>query len=302
MIESLLKVLGILFPVFACVGLGTYYAWRFKPTMTTVNTLNMDVFAPILVFWVIFEKPFAISDYTMLALGGVLIVLCSGLILLPLTLGRLGRSLKLSPKTFIPPMMFSNTGNMGIPLVLFAFGEQALQAAIILFIIEMVLHFTLGLFILDYKTNPLIMLKMPMIQATALGLFANYFEVRLPEPINNTLSLLAQVAIPLLLFSLGVRLLDIQWRDWKMGLLGAVASPLSGLIVAFCLLPFLALDSIQSAQLLLFAALPPAVLNVLVAEQFNQEPEKVASLVIFGNLGSLVIMPPVLWYALYLQH
>jgi predicted permease len=241
------------------------------------------------------DKPFDFSGYWGLALGGVAVVLGSGLLLLPIAL-----ALKINLKTFLPPMMFNNSGNMGIPLILFAFGEDLLQAAVVLFIIEMLLHFTLGLYLLDHKTKPWQLLKMPMIIAAIAGLTLSSLHVTLPAPLANTLKLLGQVSIPLLLFSLGVRLLDVSLKDWKIGVFGAIAGPVAGLICALALLPFLDLNPIETGVLLVFAALPPAVLNVLVAEQYQQEPVRVASIVMLGNLGSLIIIPATLWFALKL--
>ncbi len=293
MLEAVLRIIGIIFPVFACAGLGTYYGWRFRPDMTVVNKLNMEVFAPFLVFWALMDKPFDFSGYWGLAVGGVAVVLGSGLLLLPIAL-----ALKINLKTFLPPMMFNNSGNMGIPLILFAFGEDLLQAAVVLFIIEMLLHFTVGLYMLDHKTNPLQLLKMPMIIAAIAGLTLSSLHVSLPAPLANTLKLLGQVSIPLLLFSLGVRLLDVSLKDWKLGVFGAIAGPAAGLLCALSLLPFLQLSAVEAGILLVFAALPPAVFNVLVAEKYQQEPEQVASLVMLGNLGSLIIIPATLWFAL----
>jgi len=295
MLEAVLRIVGIIFPVFACAGVGTYYGWRFRPDMAVVNRLNMEVFAPLLVFWALMDKPFDFSGNWGLAVGGVAVVLGSGLLLLPIAL-----ALKINLKTFLPPMMFNNSGNMGIPLILFAFGEDLLQAAVVLFIIEMMLHFTVGLYMLDHKTNPLQLLKMPMIIAAIAGLILSSLHVSLPAPLANTLKLLGQVAIPLLLFSLGVRLLDVSLKDWKLGVFGAIAGPAAGLVCALVLLPFLHLSTVEAGVLLVFAALPPAVFNVLVAEKYQQEPEQVASLVMLGNLGSLVIIPATLWFALKL--
>lgn len=220
-------------------------------------------------------------------------MLGSGLLLLPLAW-----LLRLNVKTFLPPMMFNNSGNMGIPLILFAFGEQALQAAVVLFMIEMVLHFTLGFYLLDHRTNPLNLLKMPMIQATVLGLLLSSFHISLPDALANTVKLLGQVAIPLMLFSLWVRLLEVNLRDWQLGAFGAFAGPAAGIAAVLLIEPWLSLDNTHYAQLLLFAALPPAVMNVLVAEQYQQEPQRVASIVMLGNVASLLIIPLVLWYVM----
>jgi hypothetical protein len=95
-----------------------------------------------------------------------------------------------------------------------------------------------------------------------------------------------------------VRLLDVNLRDWKLGTFGAITGPAAGIICVYLVMPLLHLDATQYAQLLIFAALPPAVLNVLVAEQYRQEPERVASIVLLGNLASLAIMPAILWFAL----
>lgn len=292
MIETTLRIFSIIFPVFACSGLGAAYGYYRRPDMAVVNRLNMEFFGPFLVFWALMDKPFDFIAYRDLALGGVAVVLGSGLLLFPLV-----KLLGINLKTFLPPMMFNNSGNMGIPLILFAFGEEALQAAVVLFIIEMVLHFTVGLVILDHHTRPLQLLKMPMIQATIVGLLCSSLHITLPDALANTVKLLGQVSIPLLLFSLGVRMLDVNFRDWKLGVFGAIAGPAAGIASVWLVNTVLSLTNTQFVQLLVFAALPPAVLNVLVAEQYHQEPQRVASIVLLGNLASLVIMPVVLWFA-----
>jgi len=106
--------------------------------------------------------------------------------------------------------------------------------------------------------------------------------------------MLGEVCIPLMLFALGVRMLEVDFSDWKLGLLGAIACPASGLILAWPMIALLDLPPLQVASLWVFAALPPAVLNYMVAEQYQQEPHKVASLVLLSNLGSLIVMPVVL--------
>ncbi len=289
----LLRVLGILFPVFAVVGLGYAYGRWKRPDMAFANQINMDVFVPALVFWVLSDKPFDVAAYRDLAIGGVAVILGSGVLILPLI-----PLLRVRVKTFLPPMMFNNSGNMGIPLALFAFGEHALQAAVVLFIIEMLLHFTVGLYILDHRTRLTRLLRMPVIIATAAGLVVGIGGWQLSEPLANTIKLVGQVSIPLLLFSLGVRLLDVSLKDWRIGVAGAVLCPLSGVAVALAMAAVLPLTPLHLALLLLYGALPPAVLNYVVAEQYRQEPEKVASIVMLGNLGSLVAMPVALYYAL----
>lgn len=289
----ILRIIGIILPVFAVAGIGYLYGRWKRPDMTFANQLNMDVFVPALIFWALADKPFDPATFLDLTLGGAAVVLGSGILLLPWV-----PLLKVQMKTFLPPMMFNNSGNMGIPLALFAFGEQALQAAVVLFVVEVVLHLTVGLYIMDHRTHFGNLLRMPIILATLAGLAFALSGWQLPVPLAETIKMLGQVSIPLMLFSLGVRLLDVNFGDWPIGVWGAVLGPLAGIAVALLITPFLNLSSTQAGMLLVFGALPPAVMNFIVAEQYFQEPQKVASIVVLGHLGSLVAVPAVLYFAL----
>ncbi len=291
--NTALTVFGIIFPVFAVAALGTLYGRLRSVPMGALNAMNMDVFLPALVLWALAEKTLEVRTFVDLSLGGAAVVLGSGLLLWPFV-----PLLRVKAATFLPPMMFNNSGNMGLPLALFAFGESALQAAVVLFIIEMVLHLTVGIYLLDSRTHPLRLFKMPVIIATILGLTISTSGFQPPAWVLEPLRMLGQVSIPLMLFSLGARLNDINLSDWRIGLAGAVLCPLSGMAIALGVAPFLDLTPMQQALLLVFGALPPAVTNYIIAEQYGQEPGKVASIVVLGNLGSLVFIPIALAYVL----
>ncbi|NIC07072.1 AEC family transporter [Billgrantia bachuensis] len=283
------QIIATLLPVFLIAGCGTLYGRFRTPDIRSLNTLNMEIFVPMLVFAVLADRQAPLAEYAGLALGAAVVVLGSGVVLWPLV-----KLLKLEPKTFLPPMMFNNSGNMGIPLLVLAFGEAALPAAVVVFIVEMLLHFSVGLYMLSPHTPLWRLLRMPIVLASLAGLGVNLGGVPLPGWLLEALHMLGGVCIPLMLFALGVRMLDIDFGDWKTGLLGAVLCPLSGLLLAVPMILWLDLTGLQAAALWVFAALPPAVLNYLVAEQYRQEPHKVASLVLIGNLGSLIVLPVVL--------
>ncbi len=287
------KLLVTVFPLFVVVAIGAFYG-RWKSTdISVANRMNMDVFVPALVFAVLADKSFDLVAYQDLALAAGIVVLGSGLILFPLV-----KLIGWDPKTFLPPMMFNNTGNMGIPLIVLAFGEAALPAAVMVFIVEMLLHFSIGLYILDHKTKFSALLKMPVVQATILGFIFSFMGWSLPEPIAIPMDMLGQISIPLMLFTLGVRLLSVDLSDWRIGLTGAILCPLSGLLMAWLSGMIWEFDSQQWAILLVFSALPPAVLNYMVAEQYAQEPARVASIVLLGNFASVLTLPVVLSFVL----
>ncbi|MDX1634613.1 MAG: AEC family transporter [Marinobacter sp.] len=285
------QILATMLPVFLIAGTGALYGRFRTPDIQGLNVLNMELFVPMLVFAVLADQKAPLQDYASLALAATVVVLGSGLLLWPLA-----KLLKLDIKTFLPPMMFNNSGNMGIPLLVLAFGDAALPAAIVLFIVEMLLHFSVGLYMLSPSTPIWRLLRLPIVLASIAGLAVNLAGVPLPQWLLETLNMLGQVCIPLMLFALGVRMLDVDFSDWKLGLLGAIACPASGLLLAWPMVHLLHLPDLQWPALWVFAALPPAVLNYIVAEQYRQEPHKVASLVLIGNLGSLAVIPVVLGY------
>lgn len=289
-----MSILGVVLPVFGLVLVGYLYARRHTTDMGAANRVNLEVFIPALIFHSMSGEDFRLADYGPLALGGTLVVLGSGVVAY-----GVARLIGRDWRTLVPPMMFVNSGNMGLPLALLAFGEPMLAAAVVLFLVENLLHFTLGLRMLERGASLLALLRIPMILATLAGLVVSLLAIRIPAPVAVAVEMLGQVAIPLMLFSLGVRLVDANLDHWRIGLLGAVLCPLSGLAVALAVLPWLGLAGEQRDLLLLFAALPPAVLNYLIAERYAQEPAAVAAIVIWGNLASVAVIPAVLlWIGL----
>lgn len=287
------KIFSTVFPLVAIVCLGYFYARQVKTDMSVANKINIDVFVPALIFSVVSAKSFNFMQFQSLALAATLIVLCSGLLVWPLC-----RFLKVHPKTLLPPMMFSNSGNLGLPLIVLAFGEQALPAAVVLFIIENGLHFTVGVYMLDHRANPLSILKMPMIMSTIAGLFVSAMRWETPEILAIPISMLGEISIPLMLFALGVRMTQVDFSSWRLGLWGAFLAPLSGIMLAFALQFFIQLPKEQFNYLILFGALPPAVLNYMVAERYQQSPQEVASIVLIGNIAALFTIPLVLFFIL----
>ena len=289
----LLRIIAIIFPIFAIVAVGYAYARVKKPNMAFANQLNMDIFVPALVFAALASKDFDLMANWKLAVGGTLVVLGSGLLAWPVA-----KLMKVPANTLLPPMMFNNSGNMGLPLMVLAFGEQALPLAVVLFFVENVLHYSLGTWMLDHHAKLWNLWRVPVIAAAIAGLAVSLLKIELWSPLYIGIKMLGDVSIPLLLFSLGVRLTDSAAKDVKLGLVGAAVCPLAGMVLAWTAAPLLSLDTMQSSMLLIFGALPPAVLNYIFAEKYKQEPERVASIVMIGNTASLLFIPLALFFAL----
>jgi malate permease and related proteins len=255
--------------------------------------MNMEVFVPALILSSLSRRDFSLRENQGLILGTLGVVLVSGLLAWPVA-----RLLRVSPRTFVPPMMFNNSGNMGLPLALLAFGERMLPAAVAMFVTSNLLQFTVGTYLVRRDAHHLHLVKNPMVIATVAGVALSIAGWQLPGAAGIAVEMLGQVALPLMLFSLGARMVGVSMDDWRVGLAGAVVRPLVGLLVALPLGRLLELAPVPYAMLVLFASLPPAVLNFLLADRYDQEPQKVASIVLIGNLASVVFVPVGLWLAL----
>jgi predicted permease len=180
-------------------------------------------------------------------------------------------------------------------LIILTFGSAALPAAVLLFAIENFLHFLLGQQMITQRWSLKSVFQNPMILATLLGIGVAISGIVVPEFLRLPIHMLGQISIPLLLFSLGVRMISIDLNDWRIGCVAALVCPLSGLVIAIPFVHLLPLPGDHASMLLLFSALPPAIINFLVAERFNQEPQKVASIVLIANFASILVIPLVLW-------
>jgi malate permease and related proteins len=287
------RIISILFPVFTIAAVGYLVARRDRPDMGVANKLTMDVFAPALIFGALASRDFHVAQFWRLALAMLLVTIACGFA------GHLlARGLKQDRRTLIPPIMFGNSANLGIPLAVLAFGNEALQPAVILFMVSTLLHFTYGSWLLDHKLHLSQIWKVPNVIATVLGLAVSLSGIVVWQPLVMALKLLGDIAIPLMLFALGVRMTDIRFDSWRIGVIGGLARPAIGGSLSALAAWGLGLSAFEGALLIIYGALPPAVMNFLFSERYGQEPHKVASIVLIGNLLAVVVLPVVLAFAL----
>ncbi len=282
----LVRILEIVFPVFAVVAAGLLYGRRLRPDMAVVNRLTMDIFIPSLMFSVLSRQHVHPQEYAGLVAALILVILGSGLLAWPIS-----RLLGLPARTLCPPMMFSNAANMGLPVLLLALGEKALPAAVVVILVENTLHFSIGAWLLDHRSHILRVLISPSMLASILGIVVGVYQIEVTATLLRPIDMLGQICVPLMLFSLGVRLGEVDLAEWRIGLLGAVLSPLLGIGMALLAMTVVDLNRQQQAALFLFGALPPAVLNFMFAEHYRQEPGRVASIVLMGNAFSVFSIP-----------
>jgi hypothetical protein len=291
--DLVIRIIGIITPVLIISALGYGYGRISKPDMTWVNRLSTDVLYPALIFTAMAAKDFHIVEYLPLIAGGFLILAGSGVMA-----WGMARMLGYNPHAFVPSMMFTNVANMGLPLTLFAFGPSMLPAAVSLFMIFSLVHFTIGIRICSPGASMRGILKGPMLWAMILGVVASLIGFSLPDWLATSTKMLGDAAIPLGLFALGVGFSGFRVERWSIGINGALLCPISGLLIAWPLVKLLPLSAPMQGVLLLYSALPPAVMNYIFAERYQQEPGLVSAIVVGGNIASIVFVPFALYLAL----
>jgi predicted permease len=289
-----LTLLNIVLPVFAVAALGFIVGrWKARPDdMDFINNVNITVFVPALIFSALLDHPVDLLQSWPLVVAGVLVFAVPGLLLALVPKPGLPRP------AFIVPGMFRNVGNIGIPVMMLAYGKELLGAIVVLFVIANLLVFSLGLFLLSYGRGRWTWLRNPNVWAAVLGVALTSHRCWLPPFVMTAVNMVGQMAIPLMLFALGVRLSQGRIEQLGFALRVNILYLLAGLPTLPVVLFLLPLTQDWSRLVITMALLPPAVLNYLLCEQYGIEPRAVASVVLLGNILAIATLPLVIWAAL----
>ncbi len=287
-------LLPILAPVFAIAGLG--FLWiRFGLRFDTqpVTDLVSRIGAPCLIFTtlVTLESSAALAiDVALAAVFMILGAMLIGAVVLP--------AAGLPRRAYLAPLMFANSGNLGISICLFAFAAPGLELAIVYFTVTATLHFTLGVLIWSGKANPAALLRTPFPYAVGAGLVTLATDAAVPDWLLTTTSLLGGIAIPLMLFTLGATVANCRLVHASRTVPATAMKFAIGLLLAFAAVDILALDGVARGVVLLQAVMPTPVFAVLFAQHYQCRPDEVASLVVATTVASLVLIPVMLAYLL----
>jgi hypothetical protein len=290
---ELIKPLTPVIPVFLLVAVGFIFAHWKKINLTSVTEIIVYLGTPSLVFSSLASKPLYVGD---------LAILASGIIAIYAGVGVLIRFyfiiFRFNSRGFALPVLFMNAGNMGIPLALFAFGQAGLQRATLLFVMCTFLQYSLGIYILQGRGNWIEIFRLPLIYATLAGLSCNLMQIKIPELLLQPIVMLGQATIPIMLISLGYRLHEVESLQWGHAVGGALLRILGGFAAANVAVNLIGAEGVNRQVLLLYGALPAAVINFVLTEKYRQDPGLAASIVVLSTFISVLTIPIVFWVIL----
>ena len=291
-----LKLFEVLFPVFFIVGIG-FLLGKKNPNFDTsfITTYAGNFGTPALVIFaltaggVTFDifKEFFFYALILLSAFGVI-----GLIFLVLMKKDYIRELP----TFILP----NTGNMGIPICLFAYGELGMGIAAAISSLVVLLHFTLNIFLAKRAFDFQTIFKSPAFYAIIITVLFLYFEQPVPQFVMNTVMLLAYGMIVMILMSLGVALTQMQVFSFKDAIITSTGRVILGPIIGFMLIKIFGLTGVSAGVVLIQSSMPSAILCYLVASMYSPKEivDNISSTIVVSTVMSLVTIPITLFFAL----
>lgn len=273
------ELFAIIAPVFICSALG--FAWArlgYDFDVGFVTNIVTTVGTPCLILSTLLKlqvSPVSFGEQAFAAFLVFALVSVTGALLL--------RLLRLPYHSYLPALMFPNAGNMGLPLALFAFGEEGLALGIGYFTIAACMQFTVGVGLAAGRASLGQLLRTPLIYAVLLGLAAMLLRLDTPKWISNTVNLIGGLTIPLMLVALGVSLARLRVASLPRSVAFSCLRIALGLLAALLIAELLDLGPVQRGVLILQSAMPVAVFNYLFASRFKREPEEVASMVLIST-------------------
>ena len=199
-----------------------------------------------------------------------------------------------SQRALLSPFTFGNTGNLGLPLALFAFGDAGLAYALAIFATMAVLNFTFGVWLVSGEASPSRALRQPLVYASLLGGALAYWNIDLPEWLQRTLELAGQTAIPLMLITLGVAVARLAAKAAGPLLALAAIKLIASIALALLMAQLFGVTGEARAALVLQGATPVAVTSYLLAERFKADPQQVAAFVVMSTLLCAFALPPLI--------
>ena len=293
--EIYIKIFEVIFPVFFIIGVG-YYLGKKNPKFDTNFITNFagNIGTPAMIFYTVTTTGITLSIfvhyfiYALLMIGGFAII---GLILLFF----LNKDLSME----LPPLILPNTGNIGVPICLFAYGSQGLGVASAIASVIILFHFTLGVFLAKKNFSFDLVVKSPPVYALIISVVFLYYRIDPPLFLENTTFLLTYATIFLVLMSLGIALTRFKFL-LKNSIILSLTRVILGPLVAFIIIYYFDLSGFAAGVLLIQSAMPSAILNYLVGSMYSPKKivDSIASTIVVSTLMSFITIPVVVFIAL----
>lgn len=288
----LFELWNVIAPVLVCTAIGVFWGRSSTPYAAEfVSRAVMNIGAPCLIVSTISQAEISGQGFAQVALAASLIFIGTAALAV-LVIRYSGGDVR----SLLSAVVFPNNGNMGLPLCLFAFGEEGLALAVAFFLVQMTALMTGGVALMSRANTGLLpmlkdLAKQPLIYSIFVALWLLGTDTTLPLWIDTTVELLAGFTIPLMLITLGVSLSNLTTTGWWRSIGFSVLRIGGGLVFAWLVVSLLGLTGTVKNVVLLQSIMPAAVFNYLLALKFDRDPNAVAGVVVASTVMALVAVP-----------
>lgn len=287
-----------LLPILLLSGAGFIVGKFLSVDSRTIGRVVFYIFAPMLVFDLLLQNDIKINEALSIIVFTATMILVMGLLTF-----AIGSTMKLARPALMAVLiatMFGNTGNYGLPVVSFAFGEQGLRYGGLIFVTTSVLFNTVGVLIAslghaNFKDAALGLLKVPTVYGVLFALLINGLNIEMPLALSRTIDLAAGGSIPMMIVLLGVELSRIQWSKELRGVgLSVSLRLLIAPIIALLLTPLLGLQGVAWQAAVTQASMPAAVNTTILASEYKLDSSLVTAIVFIGTILSPLTLTPLI--------
>ena len=285
--DLIVAVLEICAPVFLLTTLGIFWAKSGNEyNIELITKLVMNLAIPCLIFIALMQTKINSETLTKIFFATSCV-----LIMITLTMFCVVKILQLNLRTFFAPLIFANSANLGIPICLFAFDITGFEYAIFIFSIMAVYSMTFGVWVMSGGGSPLKLIKEPLVVSVILGMLFLFNGWKTPGFLTDTIKLVGQMAIPLMLLTLGFTVGKLKSTGFLQLIFPSILKFLLCLMCALTTVFLFDLERIPAAALIIQVTMPVAVSSYMLAEKYESNPDKVAALVIVSTMLAIVYIP-----------
>lgn len=290
----LANIATVIAPLFICAGIGFLWGRHDRPfDSSMVTTLSMNLGMPCLIFSTLTRLEVKADAFAEMAgVFGIAMVCFFAFSAAALLL------LRLELRTFLPALSSPNTGNMGLPLTFFAFGNEGLTLSIGIFVVASIIGMTVGMGIYSGRTSYDLVTRNPLVYGIGAALVFMIAGLQPPRWLANTVEIVAGMAIPLMLIALGVAISRLRVNSVRRSMGLSALKLASGFAIGYAIAELFGLEGVARGVLILQSSMPVAVHNYLFAQRFDRQPSEIAGMVLMSTAMSYATLPLVLWVVL----
>ncbi|WP_404454565.1 AEC family transporter [Oceanobacillus kapialis] len=284
--------LNVILPIMVIFAAG-YVLQRIRLLdVKSVSAVSLYILAPALVFVSLYDATF---DHDFLIIFIYIFVLFYAMVILNKLLARIFKWSRSVESASILATGFMNSGNYGLPVVLFSIGQEAVPYAIFIMVVQALQNNFFGIYYASRSTGGmkrafLNILKMPTTYAAILAIIFQQFELPVPEAVHSSLSMVGDAAIPVMMIILGMQLASITGLNlnWQVLTSAVTLKMIVAPLIAFGFVAIVDVDPVIASVLIIISAMPTAATTTMYAIEFDTEPDLVSSITFASTLISIV--------------